>query len=104
MDLKVGDLVETCALIPGFIVWINPKDSDDIEVQAFDKLNDYISGHGACHSVKNCGVHKISQFRAMCLCALGEDMLYNLFNDPDFDYNDDNLLYQKVLELRNENK
>ena len=75
--LKVGDLVETCHMLPGFIVYIDPSDSDEIEVQTIG-VNGYKLGHGGCHSVKHCGVHKISNTRAMCLVALGEKKLEEL--------------------------
>ena len=102
--LKIGDLVETCQMIPGFVIWIDPNNSDEIEVQAFDRLDKYQKGKGACHSVKHCGVHKISQFRAMCLNALGEEKLKELYEDESFDYEDTEALYKIVKELRNNNE
>ena len=40
-ELKVGDLVETCNMLPGFIVWQNPDDKDEVEVITMGKIGQY---------------------------------------------------------------
>jgi len=68
--IKVGDLVETCSCMPGLVVHVS-KDGDDIEVQELDKIGQYVPGYGGGHSVKHCGIVKISTERATYMCALG---------------------------------
>ena len=75
-ELKIGDLVETCQMHPGFITSIN---GDDVEVFIPTKLNDYASIYGGLHSIKNCGVHKISSEYAMMLFSFTEEELKELY-------------------------
>lgn len=102
-EINVGDLVETCSFIPGFVVWVNPKDPHDIEVMSFNKLEQYTPGHGSGHHVEHCGVHKISTKRAMLLCALGSKKLKELWEDTNFDYMSDDALEGEFLKLREHN-
>lgn len=103
-QLKVGDLVETCSLIPGFVIYVNPNNPDNIEVQAFDKYQQYIPGMGASHSIRNCNVHKISTKRAMFLTALGNKILNKMWDKylaGEFDWYSDEPFEKEFNKLRN---
>ena len=72
-QLKVGDLVETCQFLPGFVTSIN---GDDVTVFIPGKhdFNNPIN-KGGSHSIKHCGVHKIDTEYAMKLFLIGEEKL-----------------------------
>lgn len=75
--LKIGDLVETCQFLPGFITSI---DGDDVEVfipGKHDFSNNFNRG-GTC-SIKHCGVHKIDSEYAMKLFLIGERRIEELW-------------------------
>ena len=76
-DLKVGDWVETCNMLPGIVQKI---DGDDVEIfyphYAFKYPGEYYGG-SLC-SIEHCGVHKIAPEYAMALMALGEERLLEL--------------------------
>lgn len=76
---KIGDLVETCQFLPGFITSI---DGDDVEVFIPGKhdFNSQFNKTGS-HSIKHCGVHKIDSEYAMKLFLIGEDRLKELWED-----------------------
>lgn len=80
-QLKVGDLVETCQFLPGFITSI---DGDDITVFIPGK-HDFSDpcNKGGCHSIKHCGVHKIDSEYAMKLFLIGEERLRELWLSED---------------------
>ena len=80
-QLKVGDLVETCQFLPGFITSI---DGDDITVFIPGK-HDFSDpcNKGGCHSIKHCGVHKIDTEYAMKLFLIGETKLKDLWLSDD---------------------
>ena len=80
-QLKVGDLVETCQFLPGFITSI---DGDDITVFIPGKhdFSDPCNKVG-CHSIKHCGVHKIDTEYAMKLFLIGEERLRELWLSED---------------------
>ena len=75
-ELKIGDLVETCQMHPGFITSIN---GDSVEVFIPTRLNDYTSIYGCHHSIEHCGVHKISTEYAMMLFSFTEEELKKLY-------------------------
>ena len=76
-EIKVGDWVETCQMLPGIVTEVN---GDDVMVfipgkhTIADKL-------GGCHSIKSCGVHKIDGEYARKLFAIGEEKLTELWNE-----------------------
>ena len=76
-DLKVGDWVETCNMLPGIVQKI---DGDDVEIfyphYAFKYPGEYYGG-SLC-SIEHCGVHKIAPEYAIALMALGEERLLEL--------------------------
>lgn len=77
-ELKIGDLVETCQFLPGFITSIN---GDDVSVFIPGK-HGYLD-MGGSHSIKHCGVHKIDSEYAMKLFLIGESRLRELWNNED---------------------
>ena len=79
-QLKVGDLVETCQFLPGFITGIY-GDEITVFIPGKHDFSNPINRHG-CHSIKHCGVHKINTEYAMKLFLIGEDRLKELWNDP----------------------
>ena len=76
-ELKIGDLVETCQFLPGFITSI---DGDDVEVfiPGIHDFNNKVNETGT-HSIKHCGVHKIDSEYAMKLFLIGENRLKELW-------------------------
>lgn len=81
IDYKIGDWVETCAMLPGIIVKIDNKYDykqsyfiDNVVVYYPDK-NDL-----AMCSIIHCGVHKISEEYAKILFEIGEEKLTELYN------------------------
>lgn len=90
-ELKIGDLVETCQFLPGFITSIN---GDDVEVFIPGKhdFNNNFNKAGT-HSIKHCGVHKIDSEYAMKLFLIGEDRLKELWNDE----NSDNFTWEEIV-------
>ena len=93
-ELKIGDLVETCKFLPGFITEI---DGDDVVVFIPGK-HDFSNptNRGGCHSIKHCGVHKIDSKYAMKLFLIGEARLEELWNseDPSFE----NITWEEIVE------
>ncbi|MBO5005527.1 MAG: hypothetical protein J6D03_09925 [Clostridia bacterium] len=75
--LHIGDWVETCHMLPGIVTYINEKDPDDIcaWIPGVHKAGEC----GGCHSIKDCGVHKISGSYARILLAIGEEKLKQLW-------------------------
>ena len=88
-ELKIGDLVETCQFLPGFITSI---DGDDVEVFIPGK-HDFNSdfNKAGTHSIKHCGVHKIDSEYAMKLFLIGEDRLKELWCEE----NPDNITWEE---------
>ena len=86
-NLKVGDLVETCQFLPGFVTSI---DGDNVEVFIPGK-HDFNSDNNKTelHSIKNCGVHKIDSEYAMKLFLIGEARLKKLWGTEDNSYWDE---------------
>ena len=90
--IEIGDLVETCNMLPGFVTQLDGD--DDCRVITIGSGQ---SGAGGSHSLHNCGVHRISEKRAMSLVVIGEERLNKLYNGSDvpfegFDfYNDEHM-------------
>ena len=83
-NLKVGDLVETCQFLPGFVTSI---DGDYVEVFVPGK-HDFNNKFNkvSLHSIKHCGVHKIDSEYAMKLFLIGEARLKELWFSEDNSY------------------
>lgn len=73
--IKVGDLVETCQMLPGFVTEV---DGDSCSVFIPGKHEFWAGGH---HSIIHCGVHKISNEYAMKLFGIGEERLSEIYRD-----------------------
>ena len=84
-ELKIGDLVETCQFLPGFITSIGiDNDNDLIEVFIPGKHNFWSNNNKVgMHSIKHCGVHKIDSEYAMKLFLIGEARLKELWESED---------------------
>jgi hypothetical protein len=90
-QFKVGDLVETCQFLPGFITVFIPSKHD---------LNNQIN-KGGCHSIKHCGVHKIDTEYAMKLFLIGEERLKELWNNPSLkDCTWEDIVNNEFLEIK----
>lgn len=90
IDYKVGDWVETCNMLPGIVQEINNYYDSRKLMQCFvddvvifyphETINNDNYQGGACCSILNCGVHKISQEYAKILFAIGREMLKKLWS------------------------
>lgn len=97
-ELKIGDLVETCQFLPGFITSI---DGDDVEVFIPGKhdFNSRFNKAGE-HSIEHCGVHKIDSEYAMKLFLIGEDRLKELYNDGNLEgFTWEEIVHNEYLKL-----
>lgn len=75
--LKIGDLVETCNYLPGFVTNFDGEGSDGVSVFIPGVHKHWKGGH---HSIYHCGVRKISEEYAMKLFVIGEDRLSELYD------------------------
>ena len=93
-ELKIGDLVETCKFLPGFITEI---DGDDVVVFIPGK-HDFSNqiNRGGHHSIKHCGVHKIDSKYAMKLFLIGEERLKELWTSEDPSL--ENITWEEIVE------
>lgn len=76
MGFKIGDLVETCSLMPGIIMNI---DYDDIEIRLLDKEEIIISHCSIIH----CGILKITPQQMINRLLLGKDKLIEIWNQSE---------------------
>lgn len=98
-QLKVGDLVETCQFLPGFVTSIS---GDDVTVFIPGKhdFNNPINKCG-CHSIKHCGVHKIDAEYAMKLFLIGEERLKELWDDSSLkDHTWEDIVNNEFLKIK----
>ena len=80
-DIRLGDWVETCKMLPGIVRSID-LEKDDIEVVYPEQsLKDAPGLLGSCCSIRNCGVHKINPEWAIILCCVGEAYLKILYSE-----------------------
>ncbi len=73
--INIGELVETCQMLPGIVTEVN---GDDVTIFTIGKHTKE-DGLGICHSIKHCGVHKITDSYAIKLLEIGEKKLNKLF-------------------------
>ena len=93
-ELKIGDLVETCEFLPGFITSID-IDNDTVEVFIPGKHDfNSDSNNVGLHSIKHCGVHKIDSEYAMKLFLIGEARLKKLWGEA----SRDNLIWEEKVD------
>jgi len=86
-DIKLGDWVETCDMLPGIVRSID-LDRDDIDVvypvQSLKVAPELLR---SCCSIHHCGVHKINPEWAIILYCVGEKYLRIFyFEDPKTTY------------------
>lgn len=75
-NIKIGDLVECCSLMPGVVMKIK---GDDIEVRRLD-FDDYVKDDQfSCCSLKHCGIVKINAEQALRRLVIGKDNLSKLY-------------------------
>lgn len=92
-QINVGDIVETCSLMPGVVMVV---DDGDIEVRHLD--NDY--SDFSSHSLSHCGIVKLTAKEALYRLVLGKDKLTEIWNEViDLELKDFGLYYfQRVKE------
>lgn len=76
-DIKVGDLVETCSLMPGVVM---KKNGDDIEVRMLD-ITEYDSNVYSCCSLSHCGIVKLTPIQVVARLVVGKERLSELYRD-----------------------
>lgn len=107
IDYKVGDWVETCAMLPGIVQKIDIL-TDTVEVfyphYAFreDCKGKYTGG--SCCSIHHCGVHKITPEYAIMLMAIGEDRLVSLWEEQETGLSWEELVEIEYKEIVERNK
>lgn len=83
-DLKIGDLVEDCSLMPGIIMTL---DGDKLGIRRLDFTNEETPFKGCdgklifsqC-SASNCGIIKITPQQALNRLNLGKEKLTEIWN------------------------
>lgn len=76
-NIKVGDLVETCSLMPGVVM---KRRDNDIEVRMLH-LDGYEGDSYSCHHIQYCGVVKLTAQQALNRLIVGEDKLTKIYSD-----------------------
>jgi hypothetical protein len=90
--IKVGDLVESCCLMPGVVMKI---DGTDIEVRKLHYLNEQLNGKDwSCCSLNHCGVVLLNPEQAMVRLLLGKEKLTELWDKHQGDQDE----YHKELD------
>lgn len=79
-DIKTGDIVETCSLMPGIVMSIN---GDDIYVRMLD-IDEYNTGSPdsfANCSLSHCGIVKLSSRDALKRMYIGKAQLSVMYKE-----------------------
>ena len=99
-ELKIGDLVETCNFLPGFITYIGiNNDIVDVFIPGRHDFNNNFN-KGGRHSIKHCGVHKIDSEYAMKLFLIGESRLKELWGEANpNDFTWEEIVHNEYLKL-----
>lgn len=82
VNIKVGDLVETCSLLPGVVMSIDHQ-RDDIRVRMLDVdeyLGDDVNKSFASCSPTHCGIVKLTAKQALKRLQLGKEKLGELWD------------------------
>lgn len=74
-DIKVGDLVETCSLMPGVVMKLN---GSDINVRMLH-IDNYSDDDYAHCSLNHCGIVKLTAQQALDLLRLGKERLTEIW-------------------------
>ena len=83
-DIKLGDWVETCKMLPGIVRSIK---EDDIEVAYPEQSLEVPTLLGSICSIHHCGVHKINPEWAIILYCVGRKYLSIFYSeDPNTTY------------------
>ena len=83
-QIKVGDVVERCTLMPAIIQEIK---GDTVYVYDLSYVSKDYKGGSVC-SLSHCGLRRISFEFAFMLLALGKDRIFEIYNSSD-DLTDD---------------
>lgn len=78
-NIKVGDLVEDCSLMPGVVMSIN---GDTVQVRRLD-YDSYSGTTFSCCSLRHCGVEKINANQVLSRLRLGIDRLSPLWRESE---------------------
>jgi hypothetical protein len=84
-NIKVGDLVETCSLMPGVVMKL---DGSDIQVRMLD-VDEYRSDDYAHCSLKHCGIVKLTAKDVLDRLTLGKKRLIEIWDSMN-DFDSDN--------------
>lgn len=76
--IKVGDLVETCSLMPGVIM---KRKGDDIEVRMLE-YDEYQGENFSGCSLMHCGIKKLNAYQTMNRLIVGKEKLSELYSKP----------------------
>jgi hypothetical protein len=91
-EIKIGDLVETCSLMPGVVMKINGR---DIEARMLD-IDEYKTNDYACCSLDHCGIIKLTAEQAKQRLILGKEKLTEIWRrEGEWETFED---YQKLIE------
>jgi hypothetical protein len=78
---KVGDLVETCSLMPGVIM---NKRNNEIEVRQLQYDNEtYKNQQFSCCSIGNCGIVLLTPEQVLTRLTLGKEKLSEMWSSVD---------------------
>lgn len=77
--IKVGDLVETCSLMPGVVMKLQ---GSDIEARMLD-VDEYSGNNYACCSLNHCGIVKLTAAQALERLKLGKEKLTEIWKSMD---------------------
>lgn len=80
-NIKIGDLVESCSLMPGIVMSIRP-DGDEILIRSLD-VDEYRPNDFMHCSLSHCGIVKIDSYGALMRLMLGKEKLNNLWKNND---------------------
>lgn len=76
-QIKVGDLVETCSLMPGVVMTVN---GDDITVRSLEYDN-YPNPVFSGHDIKYCGIVKIDAEGVKQRLIIGKELLSKMHSE-----------------------
>lgn len=91
-ELKIGDYVEHCSLMPGVLMAI---DGDEVEIRLLKDV-DYNGKDFSCCSISNCGVRKLTYEQVKMALFLGNEKLGDIYQSVDGD-DDSQLKYDALV-------
>lgn len=87
--IKVGDLVETCSLMPGVVMLVN---GDKIEVRSLEIPNENYKDHFSSHDIGRCGIRKLTPEQVLIRLQFGKEELTRLYREANGDEKEYNRL------------